>query len=245
MNEDIREIENVEEGAKDVVEEVKEAFEEMPEGGSLNDPIPGAGVSKSISPEAEEELLRSTYPDLDPEKDNEETEKKDKPYGKLLIVCAIVAIVGFIACFMVHKNLKPVEEGATEAVEIATVENPGLKIDTNTDDIGATVKDPFEGRMITYQGLSDMEFGPGTRFQLQNPNREEDVYMEFTLTEGGEEVFKSDFVPAGRAKEIIFYDLLPEGEHEISVLMQPYIRVGDRFLACTVNNVQRITVTVK
>ena len=258
---------------KNIAEETKEkAGETEAVKEEVQEEKPEAPVAEAVSvtegetaPEEEDDDAPYSFPKDDEEQgDNivfeETTEEpaesvKPKKASKKLIftICGIVFAVLLLALAVLMPTLdKPkvviVDNAPTteaEAKDEGPVKDPGMLIDTATTDIGDAIQDPFEGRYATYQGLSDMEIGPGVRFQLQNPNKDEDVFMQFTILEEGKTVFQTDFIPAGQAKEVMFYELLGEGEHEILVQMQPYLLVGEEYLACPVNNQQQIKVTVE
>ena len=177
-----------------------------------------------------------------------ETENNEKNSGlfKPLVVIA-VAIVAFAVTLVYNQNLKTVTTEVTGQVNAAEVpvEKCGITIDNTAVDIGDKVSDPFEGRYVTYQGLTDITVAEDMTYQLQNPNKEDDIYMTFTITEEDKEIVKTDFIPAGKAYEADFTKLLGKGVHSISVLMQPYIQTEDgRMLACPVNNAQTMVVNV-
>lgn len=172
------------------------------------------------------------------------TEKNSDLFKPLIVIAVAIVALAVMLYNQNHKTVTTDVTGQVNAAE-APVEKRGITIDNTAVDIGDKVSDPFEGRYVTYQGLTDITVAEDMTYQFQNPNKEDDVYMTFTITEEDKEIVKTDFIPAGKAYEADFTKLLGKGVHSISVLMQPYIQTEDsRMLTCPVNNAQTMIVTV-
>ena len=161
-----------------------------------------------------------------------------------IIAVAGIAIITAVAIWLSGSSVT-VEKNKQENAAAIKPDYTGIVIDNTASDIGDKMSDPFKDRYVTYQGLTDITISKGTTYQLQNPNKDDDVLMTFSISEDDREITKTDYIPAGKAYEADFAELLGEGSHSVTILMQPYLQTEDgRVLACPVNNSQSMTVIV-
>ncbi len=160
-----------------------------------------------------------------------------------------VSVVGLIFLLIVVFAFLTGNDSGKENVnekaktEIITNVAPAVSIDTT--DVSETVvnTNPFAGRYADYQGISSIN--PSEPTYLINPaTNDDDLYMEFVVTEGDEVLYSSELVEAGKSLSVIFSDFLSEGEHDLTITMNPYLLVDGEFVKAPVNNAQQISVTV-
>ncbi len=171
------------------------------------------------------------------------SEKKKNILKTLIPTILAVVIMAFVLRVMLQEETQqtPVSTAETTA-EIITNEAPAVSI--NAKEIpDLPTSNPFAGRYVTYQGITNIETGDVT--YLINPaDNDSDVYMEFVVTEGDATVYSSELIAAGKGIDVDFTQLLSSGEHSLTITMNPYLEVDGDYLKCPVNNAQDITVNM-
>lgn len=168
---------------------------------------------------------------------------KSQNYNKTHILIGIAGLILFflIIGFFASKNIQSKDTSQTHA-EIITNTAPSVSIDA-TDVTDIPTSNPFAGRYVTYQGITKIETADVT--YLINPSdNDSDVYMEFVVSENGEVIYSSELIAAGKGIDVNFPELLSEGEHILTVTMNPYLEVEGEYLKCPVNNAQDVTVNM-
>ncbi len=124
--------------------------------------------------------------------------------------------------------------------EIITYEAPAVSIEARAADKSSDAN-PFAGRYVTYEGITRIET-KGTTFLVNPEDNDKDVYMEFVVSEGGNDLYSSELVPSGTGIDVDFTDFLSNGEHDLVITMNPYLCSDGEFFKCPVNNAQNVKV---
>lgn len=153
------------------------------------------------------------------------------------VLMGIAAAVAVVAAWFVGAHV-----GKRSYAEIATKDVPAVAIDTK--DADKEVKgNPFDGRYVTYEGITGIEKN-GATFLVNPADNDDDIFIEFVVSENGEMLYSSELVPSGQGIDVDFTEFLSDGEHEIVVTMNPYLLCDGEYVRCPVNNAQSVKVTV-
>ncbi len=160
---------------------------------------------------------------------------------RALKVVALAAIMAAIAASAISFGVvRPVlSKGNTEVI---TNEAPAVSVDTREVKKEADIN-PFAGRFVTYEGLTGVA-AQGKAFLVNPEDNDEDIYIEFVVSENEDVLYSSDLVPSGQGLDVDFSEFLSAGDHEVVVTMNPYVLYEGEYLRCPVNNAQSVKVTL-
>lgn len=135
-----------------------------------------------------------------------------------VIVLLLIILGGGTAGFFYIKNLnKPVETDLS-------IKN--LVIDTSAETL-AKGNSQLQERKIHFAGLPNGTLGINSSLILRNPASNEDIYIQYIISEASEDeiLFESDLIASGKYIEWVPGDVLSVGEHELVITQQPYYQV--------------------
>ena len=112
----------------------------------------------------------------------------DKKTKNMAVVVGIAAVAVVVSAVFTGSMMK-----RRAYAEIITSEVPAVAIETK--DADSEVKgNPFAGRYVTYEGITGIETDGATL--LANPSdNDEDIYIEFVVSENGDTLYSSELVP--------------------------------------------------
>ena len=129
-----------------------------------------------------------------------------------------------------------------ENVAVITNEAPAVSLDTRQSQQDLNIN-PFAGRYVTYEGLSGVWSG-GNTFLTNPKDNGDDIFIEFVVSEDENVVYSSELVPSGEGIDVDLSQFLPEGDHDVTVTMNPYLLYEGEYLRCPVNNAQSVKVSI-
>ena len=167
-------------------------------------------------------------------------ERINRPEVKICIALIVLVAIEIVLSVIVKKHDNTVVE-TNPAAQTTIVTNEAPSVSIEQKDVSEIPKsNPFAGRYVTYQGITTINKEEAT--YLINPaENDEDVYMEFIVSENDEVLYSSDLVQAGKGIEVNFSEFLTTGEHKLTITMNPYVLSDGDYLKCPVNNAQEVT----
>ena len=102
------------------------------------------------------------------------------------------------------------------------------------------VMEDVEGA-FTYEGLTGVA-AQGKAFLVNPEDNDEDIFIEFVVSENEDVLYSSELVPSGQGLDVDFSEFLSAGDHEVVVTMNPYVLYEGEYLRCPVNNAQSVKV---
>lgn len=163
---------------------------------------------------------------------------KEKEMLKISATAAAAALVAATAIYFV--SVRP--SLARENVQVITNEAPAVSLDTRDSQQDLNIN-PFAGRYVTYEGLSGV-WSDGNTFLTNPKDNGNDIFIEFVVSEDENVVYSSDLVPSGEGIDVDLSQFLPEGDHDVTVTMNPYLLYEGEYLRCPVNNAQSVKVSI-
>ena len=157
---------------------------------------------------------------------------------KISATAAAAALVAATAIYFV--GVRP--SLARENVQVITNEAPAVSLDTRESQQDLNIN-PFAGRYVTYEGLSGVWSG-GNTFLTNPKDNGKDIFIEFVVSEDENVVYSSELVPSGEGIDVDLSQFLTEGDHDVTVTMNPYLLYEGEYLRCPVNNAQSVKVSI-
>ena len=164
--------------------------------------------------------------------------KANKKTSNTAVVLGIAAAVAVVAgAWFAGAHM-----GKRAYAEIATKDVPAVAIDTKDAD-KEDKGNPFAGRYVTYEGITGIETN-GATFLANPTDNDDDIFIEFVVSENGDVLYSSELVPSGQGIDVDFSEFLSGGEHEVVITMNPYLLCDGEYLRCPVNNAQSVKVAI-
>lgn len=121
-------------------------------------------------------------------------------------------------------------------------------VDTRSEDTPETesVASELSGKTISFAGINDTSLKNQGRIKLENLPDNKEFLMTYTITNAdtGEEVFKTDMIPAGKCVMWTPSETLDPGEYHFSFLETPYYQAKDgEYIPLTSGN-NEVTITL-
>lgn len=127
----------------------------------------------------------------------------------------------------------------------------GLTIDTSaesTENMDVEEEEPVEDPMFTATGFYDSSLSKTEKMYLVNDAENQigdlTVYLQYVVSEGDKTVYETDLIEPGKFVEWIPGESLDVGEHEVSILEQPYTLENGEFVP-KFSCVQNIKITIE
>ena len=127
----------------------------------------------------------------------------------------------------------------------------GLTIDTSaesTENMDVEEEEPVEDPMFTATGFYDSSLSKTEKMYLVNDAENQigdlTVYLQYVVSEGDKTVYETDLIEPGKFVEWIPGESLDVGDHEVSILEQPYTLENGEFVP-KFSCVQKIKITIE
>ena len=155
----------------------------------------------------------------------------------LFIICGVLLLLGIRALIN-----KPKEKA---------VANPNVVVDSRVlgneeknDPIAQAAKE-LENRNVFFAGINDATIDRETVIELENPEANDDILISYQVinNDTGEELFKTDYVPAGEHIDWKASDNLEPGSYELCFRQNPVWQAsnGEYLPLTSADNVVQIT----
>ena len=161
---------------------------------------------------------------------------------RALIIALLTAVVAVIAASVLWMTVKSPEQNIKSEVAIEASSAPAVAINTKDADEKTDIS-PFAGRYVTYEGITGLE-STGSAFLVNPKDNDEDIYIEFVVSEDEDVLYSSDLVPSGQGLDVDFSEFLSQGDHDVIITMNPYVLYEGEYLRCPVNNAQSVRVSL-
>ncbi len=161
---------------------------------------------------------------------------------RVLIIALLTAAVAVIAASVLWMTVKRPDQNRASEVNIEESSAPAVAINTK-DAVEKTDINPFAGRYVTYEGITGLE-STGNAFLVNPKDNDEDIYIEFVVSEDENVLYSSDLVPSGQGLDVNFSEFLSTGDHDVIITMNPYVLYEGEYLRCPVNNAQSVRVSL-